>query len=239
MIPSRSRLLGLIVLPVLLVATVVTTVIAVGASAPTVEHPATDLQLPPVVEVDPEGCRRDHDGTSDRTAPPVTESRRVTSEVIVGCPARFDGLRVTYIGEAVGDLLVREGGAWVLVNDDDYALTIGPLPSHRDHRGTNGGVGVWLPDPLPGQLTGLGRPSVWGDVIEVTGLIMRTDPDDGGGLTLRADELTILQPSRPIDEPLDRSQLALAGASVVAAGLALAVRRRAASKRPQPRSQRS
>lgn len=226
MIPSRRHIIGLTILPVLLVAAVVATVIMVGSSDPADDPPATaDLRLPPIVEVDPQGCRRDDEGDGDVATPLVSDGHRVTSEVIVSCPARFDGLRVTYIGEAVGDLLLRDGGAWLLVNDDDYALTVGPLPTHRDHRGTNGGLSVWLPDPLPDQLTGLGRPGVWGDVIEVTGAIVRTDAADGGGLTLRADELTVLQPSRSVDEPLDRPRLLLAIAAVLAAGLAVAVRR--------------
>lgn len=231
MIPSRLRLIGLIVLPMLLVAAVLATVIAVGAFTPDTASLATDLSLPPVVEVDVDGCRRDREGTGGIDEPLITTDRRVTSAVIVSCPDRFDGLRVTYIGEAVGDLLEREGGAWVLVNDDDYAVTIGPLPGHRDHRGTNGGLSVWLPDPLHEQLTGLGRPQRWGDVIEITGQIIRTDPADGGGLTLRAEELEVLQPSRPMDEPLNGPQLALAIAALLIAGLATAVRQRAASRR--------
>lgn len=233
MIPSRTRLIGLTVLPIALVAAVLATVIAVAASAPEAALPATELELPPAVETDPQGCRRDRDGTTDVDEPLITADRRVTSAVIVSCPTRFDGLRVTYIGEAVGDLLDRDGGAWVLVNDDDYALTIGPLPGHRDHRGTNSGLSVWLPDPLPEQLTGLGRPGTWGDVIEITGQIMRTDPEDGGGLTLRADQLTVLQPSRPIDELLNGPQLALAIATALAATLATTITRRAANRRRQ------
>lgn len=231
MIPSRRHIIGLTILPVLLVAAVLATVIVIGASGPAVDPPATaDLRLPPIVEVEPVGCRRDDEGDGNVATPLITDGQRVTSEVIVSCPARLDGLRVTYIGEAVGDLLIRDGGAWLLVNDDDYALTMGPLPTHRDHRGPNGGLSVWLPDPLPERLTGLGRPGVWGDVIEVTGAIVRTDPADGGGLTLRADELTVLQPSRPIDEPLDRPQLLLALATVLAAALAVAVRRRTTNR---------
>lgn len=227
MIPSRRSLIRLALLPLALVAAVLTIVITVTASAPSAAPPASDLQLPPVVEVDQQGCRRDHEGAADIDAPRVTAGRRVTSEVIVGCPALFDGRRVSYIGEPVGDLLARDGGAWVLVNDDDYALTIGPLPSHRRNRGTNTGLSVWLPDPLAEQLTGLGRPGVWGDVVEIEGKIVRTDPADGGGLTLRAEALTVLQPSSPVNEPFNRPQLALAAAAVLAATFAFTVRRRA------------
>ena len=40
-------------------------------------------------------------------------------------------------------------GAWVLVNDDAYALDVGPLQGHSQFRGGNSGLSVWLPAPLP------------------------------------------------------------------------------------------
>lgn len=230
MIPSRRRLLRLTVLPILLVTGVLATVVAVGEQAPGRAVAPVELALPPLVELDPAGCARDHDGTSSTGPAPVTAGRRVTSALVVSCPTRFDGRRVTYVGEAVGDLLVRDGGAWLLVNDDDYALELGPLPGHRDHRGTNGGLSVWLPDPLPDQLTGLGRPGVWGDIVEVTGTIRRTDPADGGGLTLRAEELTIRQPAQEVDEPMHRPQLLLAVLAVLAGTGAFLVRHRASAR---------
>ena len=125
----------------------------------------------------------------------------------------------------VGALLVRDGGAWVLVNDD-YVLEVGPLPGYRDRRGTNSGPSVWLPDPLPEQLTGVGRPGVWGDIIDVSGTIRRTDPSDGGGLTLRADRLTVGQAARAVEDPVRIPRLALAAFLALAALSAWTVRRR-------------
>lgn len=235
MIPSRRRLLRLTVLPILLVTGVLATVVVVGEQAPRRAVAPMELALPPLVELDPAGCARDHDGTTGAGPAPVTVGRRVTSALVVSCPTRFDGRRVTYIGEAVGDLLVREGGAWLLVNDDDYALEVGPLAGHRDHRGTNGGLSVWLPDPLPDQLTGLGRPGVWGDIVEVTGVIRRTDPADGGGLTLRAEGLTIRQPAQEVDEPLHRPQLLLAVLAVLAGAGAFVVRHLASARQGSKR----
>ncbi len=233
MIPSRRQLLRPVLLPVLLVAAALSVAILVGTRAPVAEPTTAGPSLPPVVTIDPAGCRRDHDLTTVSATPILAAGHRVTSTLIVSCPARFDGVRVTYLGEVVGDLLRREGGAWVLVNDDDYALRVGPLPGHRDHRGMNTGLSVWLPDPLPAQLTGLGRPGVWGDIIEVSGTIVRADPTDGGGLTLRADGLTVRQPARAVHAPVDPRQVLLAAGAGLAAALTAALRRRAA-KRPRP-----
>lgn len=235
MIPGRRHLLGLILLPVLLVAGVLATVVAVAEVAPDPEPLRVELVVPPVLEMDLAGCERDGDDAGGAEQPRVPADRRVTSTLVVACPSWFDGRRVTYVGEAVGDLLNRDGGAWVLVNDDAYALEVGPLPGHRDRRGTNSGLHVWLPDPLAEQLTGLGRPGVWGDVIEVSGTIRRADPTDGGGLTLRADRLTVRQAARPVDDPLRIPQLVLAVLAVLAAIGAWTVRRRSTLPRhPHP-----
>ncbi len=232
MIPLRRRLLRLGLLPVLLVAAVLSAVATVAELAPVRQTPSLDLALPPVVDLDPAGCQRDHDGTGLLDRPAPTSGHRITSELVVACPARLDGRGVTYVGEAVGDLLDREGGAWVLVNDDDYALEVGPLPGHRDRRGTNTGLAVWLPDPLAAQLTGLGRPGTWGDIVEVTGVLHRTDPADGGGLTLRAEQLTIRQHARHVDDSLHLPQLLLAAISVLAASSAWTIRRHTSRRRP-------
>jgi len=228
MTPSRRRLLRSIMVPILLVGAALIAVIAVESASQRTTTPApSGIALPPIVELDLEGCQRDHVGAATFDTPLDTAGRRVTSDLVLGCPSRFDGRRVTYLGEVVGDLLVRDGGAWVLVNDDDYALRVGPLPGHREHRGTNSGLSVWLPNPLADQLTGFGRPGIWGDVIQVTGRIHRSDTHDGGGLTLRAEQLSVRQASGRIGDPLRLPQLVLALVSALAAIVALLLRRRA------------
>lgn len=145
---------------------------------------------------------------------------RVSSSAVVECPNLFDGHRVIYVGEVVGDVLRRDGGAWLLVNDDDYALEVGPAGAGGELRGGNSGLAVWLPDPFPDELTSVGGPGWRGDVIEVTGTIHRVDPADGGGLTLRADDMVVLAEAMHVDEPLNGPQALLAGVLVA---LAIAV----------------
>jgi len=177
-------------------------------------------ELPPLVDVAPR-CQRDRTGLDVDGAvvgpldlPP---DHRVSSAQLLGCPAAFDGRRVTFVGELIGDLLGRDGGAWVLVNDDDYALEVGPLPAHRDRRGINSGMSVWLPDRLQVGITGLGGPGQRGDLVRIEGVIRRTDPSDGGGMTLRAETLEVLAPSAPVEEPLNVAQVWLAAAALALA----------------------
>lgn len=154
---------------------------------------------------------------------------RVTSSEVLECPSAFDRQAVTYVGEVIGDVLQREGGAWLLVNDDAYALEVGPLQGHSDFRGTNTGLSVWLPRPLPHLEPG--GPSRRGTIIAVDGVIQRADPADGGGLTLTAltpESTTIIEEAQPLDRPLNRGQaVAAALFSLVAAAVVLIERRMA------------
>jgi len=139
---------------------------------------------------------------------------RITSESVYACPRLFDGLDVRYVGEVVGDVLARDGGAWVLINDDAYALELGPIGAHRERVGFNSGLSVWLPDGLHERIGATGRFGRRGDIVLVEGVLLRTDPADGGGITLRATTLEVLAPSVTTVEPLNRA-LAVAATAVM------------------------
>lgn len=140
----------------------------------------------------------------------------VRSTEVVACPSVFDpdgdgGAVIRFVGEVVGDVLRRDGGAWLLMNDDGYGLETGPLPAHDRYQGTNTGLTVWLPDDVvdPSSLTP-GRPDRRGDVLVVIGRIHRTDPADGGGLTLRAHAAELVAPARGAPQPIHGRQAAIA-----------------------------
>lgn len=171
-------------------------------------------------------CERERPDTEpvQRQIERIEAGARVTSALVVACPQAFDGRRVVYVGEVVGDVLRRDGGAWVQVNDDPYALEVGPLPAHDDLRGSNSGLQVWLPD---GLLAGIepGRPGTRGDVVQVEGVLLRADPDDAGGMSLRADRLLVHAEAVDVDAPVDPAQAVLAAVTCLAA-LGILARRR-------------
>jgi len=176
----------------------------------TERYAVTDL--PPVhLPAEPVTCRRGTETeTVDAATAGMTPGGRITSGHVYACPAAFDGMRVSYVGEAVGELIRRDGGRWVHVNDDPYALEVGPMGGHREHRGFNSGLAVWLPDGLHEQVEGVGGPGRRGDVLLLQGVLLRADPDDGGGITLRADHLEVVSPSVEVREPLHVVQLVVA-----------------------------
>lgn len=141
---------------------------------------------------------------------------RITSSRVVECPDVFDQELVTFVGEVVGDVLEREHGRWLLVNDDAYALEKGPLPTHTDIVGGNTGLAVWAPDDVGGELIA-GGPGRRGDIVVLQGILHRTDPNDGGGLTIRARDLDVVEPAQPTHRPFHGNQAIAAGVLAVVA----------------------
>lgn len=222
---SRPRL---VVALVGSVALMVTPFVVVARVPSFTERAATVLPpiegLAPLVEPGP-ACVPRGTVAPEGSGPVVADGARVASTAVLSCPVAFDGRTITFAGEVIGDVLVRDGGAWVLINDDAYALATGPLPTHRTRSGFNSGLPVWLPDGLHESLSEPGRPGRRGDVVEVVGRVVRVDPDDAGGMTLRAERLRIVAPGVDVDEPLDRPQAALALALLVLAAGAAFLRR--------------
>jgi hypothetical protein len=176
-------------------------------------------ELPPPVLPEPVRCTRsDSDDRILEIAQDLRPDGRVTSAIVVACPRLLDGRDVVHVGEVVGDVLRRSGGAWVLVTDDAYALEVGPLGAHREQRGFNSGLSVWLPEGLHEQLGRPGRFGRRGDIVLLEGVLLRADPADGGGITLRASTLEVISPSVDVEEPLTA---ALAVAATVVMALAL------------------
>lgn len=193
----------------------------VGAA--TVEADSGDLRDPVVCP----GRREDGDGGGLEAA---DEPIRVASEDLHDCPATYAARRVTYEGEAVGAVLTRDDGVWVQLNDDVYAGDLGPLPSHRDFRGGNAGLGVFLPDSIATRIHNVGGPDRRGDIVTVTGTFHRVDPASNEVAVIRADAATIRTLGGPIDHPplADRR---LAGIVLALAAVAASLAHRHASRR--------
>lgn len=219
--PQRTRWPLLTTLVLLL--TMLAGVVALERAAPVSARSAPAVTgLPPLALDEPIACTRADERTGiDELRAELDREGRITSEMVYSCPRLFDGLTISYAGEVVGDVLVRRrgaSGAWVLVNDDAYALEVGPLGAHREQRGFNSGLSVWLPDGLHEQLGAPGRSGRRGDIVLLEGVLLRADPADGGGITLRASTLEVVSPSVVVDEPLNA---ALAVAATVVMALAL------------------
>lgn len=208
----RGHTRWLLITPVVALALIIAGVTALEAAAPRLQEFGRRVEgLPPLALEDQPSCIRRADDTVVREIrDSFDRGGRVQSSQVFRCPAAFEDMPVTFAGEVVGELLPRAGGAWAQINDDAYALEVGPLVGHRELHGFNSGLAVWLPDGLHERVDTVGRPARRGDVVLVRGTIHRTDSEDGGGLTLRADDLAIVDAGFTIDDPLHVPQLIVA-----------------------------
>ena len=239
--PTRRLLVGLLAVLLVLLAGV----LWLESTHPQLDPTGNVVPgVPPLALDDEPTCRRfvdetpivdirerlESDAARARIRDDFPNGGRISSTQVFLCPSAYDGMEVTYVGEVVGDLLRRRGGAWAQVNDDDYALVTGPVVGHRERGGFNTGLSVWLDESLADRITSPGRPALRGDVVLLRGTLLRSDPDDGGGITLRATQMETLAPPLQIDPPLHVIQLIVAAVLSVLALAATAwarqVRRR-------------
>lgn len=163
---------------------------AAETPVPSAEEGAVD----PRIEVEcPEAQPREGESRAGQ-AVVASEPQEVTSTDLHDCPETYDRALVSFRGEVVGSPMRREAGAWVQLNDDRYARDLGPLPSHRDYRGANEGVAVLLPHDVAERVDWAGGPGRQGDLVEVTGLFRRVDPDSRDMAVIRALDGDVVRP---------------------------------------------
>ena len=223
----RTRVLGVTVL-------VLVALFGLGAMTELLRHPLPDGDAVVPVEMDaPGGDPRDEVACEE---PPPREGQprqevtvegfpRVTSNQLYDCPQTYDETTVRYRGEVVGAVLRRGDTAWVQLNDDDYADVLGPLPTHRDFRGGNAGVGVLIPEDLAEEITVVGGPETQGDVLEVTAVFNRVDAGTGEVAVLRAIRGEVVSTGSRYDNPLLLDRLIVAAVVGPAAATLLLWRR--------------
>lgn len=227
----RGRTLWLLLTPLVGLIVIVGGVWALQEAHPVVEESLFVTGVPALALEEVTTCTRQNvDDGATALREQWVDGGRISSTQILACPEAYDLAEVVFVGEVVGEVITRRDGAWVQVNDDAYALRIGPLVAHRQLAGSNTGMAVWIPEPLVDAIEVVGRAGVRGDVLQVTGIVRRADPADGGGLTIRAMDLTVLADGQVIDEPLHSLQavvaVVLALAAIGAAGWAWRVRQR-------------
>ncbi|HHV79110.1 MAG TPA: DNA-binding protein [Firmicutes bacterium] len=106
--------------------------------------------------------------------------------------SRYDGQVVEIAGEAIGDLMQRDGEAWVNILDGSYA------------------IGVRLEPAQARAIRTLGGYRVVGDQVKVRGTFHRACPAHGGDLDIHADTVEITRPGTSVPDPIDPRKAALA-----------------------------
>lgn len=116
----------------------------------------------------------------------------VSSNDLVEDALHYDGARIEYIGEVVGDLMVRGEHVWLNVNDGNRA------------------IGVWAKKSLVKNIKHTGGYRYLGDKIKVVGIFNRACPEHGGDLDIHAQKLSVIQEGHKIEHPINPSKGILA-----------------------------
>jgi hypothetical protein len=113
---------------------------------------------------------------------------QISSTELINNAGEYDGNSVVYVGEAVGDVMVRGDFAWVNINDGKNA------------------VGVWMSKELAGEIKFTGSYRAKGDQLEITGVFHRNCIQHGGDMDIHAQSIRKISLGRFIDRELDTSK---------------------------------
>ena len=109
-------------------------------------------------------------------------AQSISSDELINNAKSIDGKSVAYIGEVVGDVMIRGEYAWVNLLDEKNA------------------IGVWVGKDLVKDITYTGSYKFKGDVVEVSGVFHHACLQHGGDLDIHAQSLTKIIPGRPVQE---------------------------------------
>jgi hypothetical protein len=120
----------------------------------------------------------------------------------------YDGKTVTVEGEVVGDVMNRDGGAWLTVNDDPYALR--SLEEGGDFAGvSNSGIGVWVAADMTREIQHTGDYQEKGDRVRISGVFHRACGEHGGDADIHAQSLEVLVRGYRFEHPFQWKKLAV------------------------------
>lgn len=147
-----------------------------------------------------------------------------TSGELVNEPKRFDGMRIEFKGEAIGEAMRRGENAWLHLNDDAYMLK--NVEEGAPLGGFNSGMPVWAPGALADRVEVFGDYKHQGDVVRVEGVFNAACTQHGGDMDIHADSLRILAAGRDaLDAVHPRKAVAAVALAIMAGALWYADRR--------------
>lgn len=112
----------------------------------------------------------------------------ISSSDLINNAKFYDGKNVSYVGEVIGDIMMRGNFAWVNVNDGKNAL------------------GIWIDKALLKEITYTGNYRSEGDRVEVTGVFHRACLAHGGDLDIHAQIIRKIVSGRSRRETLSISK---------------------------------
>jgi hypothetical protein len=148
-----------------------------------------------------------------------------SSTELVNAPKRYDGSRITFTGEAIGEAMRRGDKAWLHLNDDAYYVK--NVEEGAQLGGFNTGMPVWIDGALAAKIEYFGDYQHEGDIVTITGAYNAACGAHGGDMDIHADSLAVEQVGHVVVDPVPPVKVAWAGSlSLLALALYLVNRYR-------------
>lgn len=116
----------------------------------------------------------------------------VSSSELINKAKEYDGKTVSFSGEIIGDIMIREGHAWINLNDGKNA------------------IGIWLKKELAKDVLYTGSYEARGDTAEASGRFNRACVEHGGDLDIHAQSLSKISPGNALTYASDLKKISFA-----------------------------
>lgn len=156
----------------------------------------------------------------------VPNPNEIGSADLVEHMKEYDGMTVTFTGEAVGEAMVRGGHAWIHLNDDAYYAK--NIEEGAPLGGQNSGMPVWVSADRAAKIRVFGDYKHEGDVVRVTGEFHDACAEHGGDTDIHAESLEVVRSGRRVVDEPKPAKLAWAVGLSVLAGALFAIERKSA-----------
>jgi len=118
----------------------------------------------------------------------------ISSSELIENAKRHEGQRITFQGEAIGDIMERGKYGWVNIHDGDNA------------------IGVWVPVAELRKITRTGDYRNIGDTVLINGIFNQACVKHNGELDIHAKSITIVKAGSEVNHPVSRMKASIVGA---------------------------
>ncbi len=191
---------------------------------------AMALPLAPLAaEAGAPGHRIDPNPAFPLPMPEEAGPQEVASPALIDNSRFWNGHRVAFTGEAIGERMRRGDQAWIHLNDDAYMWR--NIEEGEPLGGYNTGQAVWLPFSLASRITYFGDYMHEGDVVRVSGTFNAACREHGGDMDIHANALEVVRAGHQVVHVFNRTRAVAATLLLAAAGCLWLVKRRAEKRR--------